>query len=60
MLELSVVFMVLTAFVVFVVYGLFAAAIRRHVIARPRVLIDWMRQDIRRKKRSSLSAPSWQ
>ena len=42
MLELSVVFMLLT-FVVFVVYGLFAAAIRRHVITRPRVL-TWMRR----------------
>jgi threonine/homoserine/homoserine lactone efflux protein len=42
MLELSVVFMVLT-FVVFVVYGLFAAAIRRHVVSRPRVL-TWMRR----------------
>ena len=39
---LSVVFMVLT-FVVFVGYGLFAAAIREHVISRPRVLI-WMRR----------------
>jgi threonine/homoserine/homoserine lactone efflux protein len=42
MLELSVVFMFLT-FVVFVVYGLFAAALRRHVITRPRVL-TWMRR----------------
>jgi threonine/homoserine/homoserine lactone efflux protein len=42
MLELSVVFMLLT-FVVFVVYGLFAAAIRRHVITRPHVL-TWMRR----------------
>jgi threonine/homoserine/homoserine lactone efflux protein len=42
MLELSVVFMLLT-FVVFVVYGLFAAAIRRHVIRSPRVL-TWMRR----------------
>jgi threonine/homoserine/homoserine lactone efflux protein len=42
MLELSIVFMLLT-FVVFVVYGLFAAAIRRHVITRPRVL-TWMRR----------------
>ena len=38
---LSAVFMALT-FVVFVGYGLFAAAIRAHVISRPRVLI-WMR-----------------
>jgi threonine/homoserine/homoserine lactone efflux protein len=42
MLELSAVFMVLT-FVVFVGYGLFAAAIRSHVISRPRVL-TWMRR----------------
>ena len=42
MLELSVMFMLLT-FVVFVVYGLLAAAIRRHVITRPRVL-TWMRR----------------
>ena len=42
MLELSAVFMALT-FVVFVGYGLFAAAIRRHVITRPRVL-TWMRR----------------
>ena len=41
MLELSGVFMVLT-FAVFVVYGLFAAAVRSHVISRPRVL-TWMR-----------------
>ena len=37
MLELSAVFMLMT-FVVFVGYGLFAAAIRDHVISRPRVL----------------------
>ncbi len=42
MLELSLVFMLLT-FVVFVGYGLFAAAIRRHVLSRPRVL-TWMRR----------------
>ncbi len=42
MLELSAVFMLLT-FVVFVGYGLFAAAIRSHVISRPRVLA-WMRR----------------
>jgi threonine/homoserine/homoserine lactone efflux protein len=39
---LSSVFMGLT-FVVFVGYGLFAAAIRNHVISRPRVL-TWMRR----------------
>jgi threonine/homoserine/homoserine lactone efflux protein len=42
MSELSAVFMALT-FVVFVGYGLFAAAIRNHVISRPRVL-TWMRR----------------
>jgi threonine/homoserine/homoserine lactone efflux protein len=40
MLELSAVFMLLT-FVVLVGYGLFAAAIRNHVVSRPRVL-TWM------------------
>ena len=42
MSELSGVFMLLT-FVVFVGYGLFAAAIRVHVISRPQVLA-WMRR----------------
>ena len=42
MLELSAIFMLLT-FVVFVGYGLFASAIRAHVISRPRVLA-WMRR----------------
>ena len=42
MLELSAAFMALT-FVVFVGYGLFAAAIRRNVISRPAVL-TWMRR----------------
>lgn len=42
MLELGGVFMLLT-FVVFVGYGLFAAAVRDHVVARPRVL-TWMRR----------------
>jgi threonine/homoserine/homoserine lactone efflux protein len=42
MLALSAVFMLMT-FVVFVGYGLFAASIRDHVIARPRVL-TWMRR----------------
>ena len=42
MLKLSAVFMLLT-FVVFVGYGLFAAAIRNQVITRPRVLM-WMRR----------------
>jgi threonine/homoserine/homoserine lactone efflux protein len=42
MLELSAVFMALT-FVVFVGYGLFAAAVRQHVITRPKIL-TWMRR----------------
>ena len=42
MLELSSIFMLLT-FVVFVIYGLFAASIRSHIISRPRVL-TWMRR----------------
>lgn len=42
MLLLSGVFMLLT-FVVFVIYGLFAASIRDHVVTRPRVLA-WMRR----------------
>jgi threonine/homoserine/homoserine lactone efflux protein len=42
MLELSGVFMLLT-FVVFAGYGLCAASIRTHVIARPRIL-TWMRR----------------
>lgn len=42
MLGLSGVFMVLTL-VVFIGYGLFAAAIRTHVVSRPRVL-TWMRR----------------
>jgi threonine/homoserine/homoserine lactone efflux protein len=42
MLELSSAFMAMT-FAVFVGYGLFAAAIRSHVISRPRVL-TWMRR----------------
>jgi threonine/homoserine/homoserine lactone efflux protein len=42
MLLLSAVFMALT-FVVFAGYGLFAAAIREHVISRPPVL-TWMRR----------------
>jgi threonine/homoserine/homoserine lactone efflux protein len=42
MVALSGVFMLLTL-VVFVGYGLFAAAVRTHVISRPRVL-RWMRR----------------
>jgi threonine/homoserine/homoserine lactone efflux protein len=42
MLQLSAVFMAMT-FVVFVVYGLFAASVREHVITRPQVL-TWMRR----------------
>ena len=44
MLVLSGVFMVLT-FVVFAGYGVFAAAIRNHVISRPRIL-TWMRRSL--------------
>ena len=42
MLELSLVFMLMT-FVVFVGYGLCAAAVRDHVISRPRVMA-WLRR----------------
>jgi threonine/homoserine/homoserine lactone efflux protein len=42
MLSLSGVFMLVT-FVVFVAYGLFAVAVRSHVVTRPRVL-TWMRR----------------
>lgn len=42
MLELSGAFMVLT-FLVFALYGLFAAALRRHVLGRPR-LLSWLRK----------------
>jgi threonine/homoserine/homoserine lactone efflux protein len=42
MVALSAVFMLLT-FLVFALYGVFAAGVRRHVITRPRVLI-WMRR----------------
>ena len=42
MLELSGVFMLLT-FAVFVAYGVFAAAVRTHVISRPAVM-TWMRR----------------
>jgi threonine/homoserine/homoserine lactone efflux protein len=42
MIELSLAFMLMT-FVVFVGYGLFAASVRRHIIARPRIL-TWMRR----------------
>lgn len=42
MLELSGVFMLMT-FAIFAVYGLFSAAMRTHVISRPRVL-TWMRR----------------
>ncbi|KAF0129052.1 MAG: hypothetical protein FD152_2240 [Xanthobacteraceae bacterium] len=42
MLELSAVFMAIT-FVIFAIYGLFAAAMRDHVISRPGVLA-WMRR----------------
>jgi threonine/homoserine/homoserine lactone efflux protein len=42
MAELSGVFMAMT-FVIFVGYGLFAAAVRSHMISRPRVMA-WMRR----------------
>ena len=42
MLELSAVFMAIT-FAVFAVYGVFAAAVRSHVVARPAV-VTWMRR----------------
>ena len=42
MLMLSGTFMLMT-FVVFVIYGLFAAALRDHVVTRPKVL-TWMRR----------------
>ena len=42
MLELSAVFMLLTL-VVFAAYGLFAAAVRSHVVSRPRVM-TWLRR----------------
>lgn len=42
MLELSAVFMLIT-FVVFSGYGVFAAAVRTHVVSRPRVM-TWMRR----------------
>ncbi|HET8822185.1 MAG TPA: LysE family translocator [Thermoleophilaceae bacterium] len=42
MVELSAVFMLVT-FVIFAIYGVFAAAVREHVISRPRVL-TWMRR----------------
>ena len=42
MIELSLAFMAMT-FAVFVLYGVFAAAVRTHVVSRPRVLA-WMRR----------------
>ncbi len=42
MLELSAVFMIVT-FVVFVVYGVLAAAVRQRIISSPRV-VRWMRR----------------
>ncbi len=42
LLELSAIFMLLT-FVVFAVYGAFAASVRDHVVSRPKV-IAWMRR----------------
>lgn len=42
MLQLSAVFMLVT-FVVFVVYGVFAAAVRRRVVSRPAAM-TWLRR----------------
>ncbi len=42
MLRLSAVFMIMT-FVVFVIYGAFAAAVRDHLVTRPKVMA-WMRR----------------
>lgn len=42
MLEMSGVFMAMT-FVVFALYGLFAAAVRDHVLSRPKVML-WLRR----------------
>lgn len=42
LLELSTIFMLLT-FVVFAVYGAFAASVRDHVVSRPKVMA-WMRR----------------
>jgi threonine/homoserine/homoserine lactone efflux protein len=42
MLELSLVFMAMT-FVVFAMYGLFAASVRNHIISRPAIL-TWLRR----------------
>jgi threonine/homoserine/homoserine lactone efflux protein len=42
MLELSTTFMLMT-FVVFVIYGLFAAKVRDHVVSRPTVMV-WLRR----------------
>jgi threonine/homoserine/homoserine lactone efflux protein len=42
MLQLSAVFMLVT-FVVFAIYGLFAAAVRQYVVSRPQVMM-WMRR----------------
>jgi threonine/homoserine/homoserine lactone efflux protein len=54
MVELSAVFMLLT-FVVFAAYGVFAAAVRRHVTSRPRVMA-WMRRTFRRVVRRARRA----
>lgn len=42
MIQLSLVFMAMT-FVVFVAYGVFAAAVRHHVVGSPRIM-TWMRR----------------
>jgi len=42
MLQMSAVFMLAT-FVIFAIYGVFAAAVRNHIVSRPKVL-TWMRR----------------
>jgi threonine/homoserine/homoserine lactone efflux protein len=42
MAELSAIFMLIT-FVVFALYGVFAASVRNHIVSRPKVLM-WMRR----------------
>ena len=55
MTGLSVVFMAMT-FVVFAIYGVFAAAVRHHVVSRPAV-IDLAAADLRRSVRAPRRAP---
>ena len=55
MLGLSGVFMLVT-FVVFALYGLFAAAMRAHVISRPAIMI-WMRRTFAAALMGAISSP---